>query len=110
MPDQKVTVQTLPSAPIPQTKSGVIVASWAGMFFMVLGLLGITVRPETQEAWTDLFTQAAPLVGGLVAFGVAWWRRRGATAPIADGPADPRVMALKKSAEEARAVLHRDIP
>jgi len=99
------TVETLPSTPIPQTQSGVIVASWAGLFFMALGLVGVVVKPETQQAWISLFTQAAPLVGGLVAFGVTWWRRRRSVAPIAGAPNDPQVMAKKKAIEEAREIL-----
>lgn len=105
MLDEPMTVETLPAPPIPQSKSGVVVASWAGMLFMALGLFGVVVAPETQKAWTDLIAQAAPLVGGLVAFGVTWWRRRNATAPIKDGPADPRILAQKKASEEARAIL-----
>jgi hypothetical protein len=106
MLDEPMTVETLPAPPIPQSKSGVVVASWAGMLFMALGLLGVVVKPETQKAWTDLFTQAAPLVGGLVAFGVTWWRRRHATAPIEGGPADPLVIAKKQEREQIRAILH----
>jgi len=100
-----IQVETLPAPPIPQSKSGVIVASWAGMVFMVLGLLGVAVKPETQQAWTDLAAQAAPLVGGLVAFGAAWWRRRRSVAPIAGAPNDPQVMGKKKAIEEAREIL-----
>src|SRR3954469_6886170 len=106
MLDKPMTVITLPAAPIQQSQSGVIVASWAGMFFMALGMIGIVVKPEDQQAWTSLFIQAAPLVGGLVSFGVAWWRRRRATAPIEGAPNDPTVMAKKRSIDEARAILH----
>jgi hypothetical protein len=98
-------VETLPAQPISQSQSGVIVASWAGMFFMALGMVGLVVKPEDQQAWTSLFIQAAPLVGGLVSFGVAWWRRRRSTAPIAGAPNDPAVMGKQRAIDEAREIL-----
>jgi len=103
-----IKVETLPAAAIPQSQSGTIIAAWVGMGFMALGLIGVAVSPETQKAWTDVIVQAAPLVGGLVAFGMAWWRRRSSTAPIQGGPADPRVMAQKAATEQARAILRSD--
>lgn len=105
MPDEPMTVETLPGEPIKQSKSGIVVASWAGMAFMLLGLLGIVVKPEDQKAWTDLLVQAAPLVGGLAAFCVAWWRRRRTTQPIEGAPNDPKVIAHKQAIEEVRAIL-----
>lgn len=89
-------VTTLPAEPIPQLQSGTIIASWVGIIFMLLGLLGVAVRPETQSAWVNLAEQAAPLVGGLVAFLAAWWRRRRSVAPIQGAPNDPAVMGQEK--------------
>jgi hypothetical protein len=99
-----VQVETLPAPPIPQRKSGTIVASWVGLLFMLLGLLGVVVRPETQAGWTDLAEQAAPLIGGLIAFLVTWWRRRHAIQPIVGAPNDPNVLAQ----QQVRNLLHRD--
>lgn len=100
------TVEALPAEPIQQTQSGVIIASWAGIVFMALGLFGVAVKPETQRAWVELVTQAAPLVGGLVAFCVTWWRRRRTIAPIVGAPNDPQVIAKKQEMEQVRAILH----
>lgn len=97
-----IEVKTLLSEPIPQSQSGVIIASWMGILFMALGLVGVAVKPETQSAWTDLAIQAAPLVGGLVAFVVAWVRRRSAKAPIEGGSADPKVLAQEQIRSELR--------
>jgi len=93
---EEVKVETLPGEPIPQRKSGVIVASWVGIGFMILGLFGVVVKPETQAAWADVIERAAPLVGGLASLAFAWWRRMHATRPIKGGAADPMIMASEK--------------
>ena len=101
----KITVETLPAEPIPQSKSGVIQWSWAGLVMTAIGfaLSATKLSQDQQKSILSAAETLLPYVGIAAGFVATWYHRRKTSQPIKGGSADPQVMAQKIVGDRIRA-------